>query len=147
MIEIRSWLYVGKHTDTLNDTVLTNHGIEALLELHEPSRQERIPSLFVPLRDGEPLNTASLERAIGFVQAHSSDGERVMVACSAGISRSPMVATASIKVIENRSLRDAFNEVRAMHPRAMPDHIHWEGLCAYFGEDIPFWDIWRELKD
>jgi protein-tyrosine phosphatase len=147
MIEIRPWLYVGKYTDTLNETILTNHGIEALLELHEPAPQPQIPSLFLPFHDGEPLNAAFLKQAIAFVQEHSGAGQRVMVACSAGISRSPMIATAAIKVIENRSLHDALNEVRAKHPRAMPDHIHWEGLCAYFDESIPFWDIWREMKD
>lgn len=144
MIEIRSWLYVGKFVDSINEVLLQNHDIGALLALHDPVTPSGIPYLFVPFIDGEPLHIPALETAISFVRAQAAEGRRVLVACSAGISRSPSLATAVIKIQENRTLLDSLHEVRAKHPRAMPDHIHWEGLCAYFGEDVPFWDIWRE---
>lgn len=144
MIEIRPWLYVGKYTDACSEKVLANHQIDVVLELHEPVKHEHIITHFIPFQDGEPLRIPALERAIAFVREQAAAGKRVLIACSAGVSRSPTVAIAVIKVMEERTLLDALHEVRAKHPRTMPDHIHWEGLCAYFDEDIPFWDIWRE---
>jgi protein-tyrosine phosphatase len=145
--EIRSWLYVGKYIDALNGTILEHNGIGAVLELHEPVTHDHIPTLFIPFQDGEPLHVPSLERAIAFVREQAALERRVLVACSAGISRSPLIAIAVLKIVEERTLLDALHEVRAKNPRTMPDHIIWEGLCAYFGEDIPFWDIWRETHE
>jgi protein-tyrosine phosphatase len=147
MIEIRSWLYVGKYTDTLNESILLNHAIDAMLQLHQAVEYATIPSLFVPVQDGEPLSDAFLERGVAFVRGQKAENKRVLVACSAGISRSVTFATASLKEEENLALLDAFHELRQKHPRAMPDHIHWEALCRYYREDIPFWDIWRESMD
>jgi protein-tyrosine phosphatase len=147
MFQIRPWLYVGRYAETINPTLLHEKRIGAMLQLHEPASQPDITSLFVAMRDGEPLPTLLFEKAVTFVRAQKAEGKTVLVACSAGISRSVALATASLKLEEQLTLHDAFHAVRAAHPRALPDQVHWEMLCRYFNEDISFWDIWRETVD
>ena len=143
MIAIRPWLYVGRYVDTLNGELLHENGIGALLELHEWVNNPGLTVLFLPIQEGDPLKPATLERGLAFVEAQRAAERRVLIACSAGISRSPLFAVAALRRSENLSLLDAFEEVRARHPRAMPDLVHWENLCDFFGEDVPFLSIWH----
>jgi protein-tyrosine phosphatase len=147
MNEIRPWLYVGKHLEAANVALLEKHQIMAMLLLHLPLKTRGIPTLFVPIQDGVPLHADKLDKGIAFIREQKAAGHHVLVACSAGVSRSVTLATAALKLEENLTLPNAFREVRAQHPRAMPDQVLWDGLAKYFGEEISFWDIWRETVD
>ena len=143
MIRIRPWLLVGRYTDTLDPEYLRRHDIGALLELHDLVEQPGIDVLFLPIDEGDPLPSDIIERGLAFVDQHRLAGRNVLIACSAGVSRSVIFAVAALRRAEGLSLLDAFRAVHAVHPRAMPDMIHWDALCAYFGEDVPFLSIWQ----
>jgi protein-tyrosine phosphatase len=147
MIAIRPWLWVGRYVDTTNEIELAHAGIQAMLQLHDHAPHAAIETMFLPMQDGVPVSEAMLARGVDFIRKQHTAGHIVLVACSAGISRSVSLATAALKEEENLSLLDALHAVREQHPRAMPDHVHWEALCRYYGEDISFWDIWRETLD
>lgn len=147
MIEIRPWLSVGKHVEATSTHLLEKNRILALLLLHQPIRTIGIETLFIPVQDGVPLRDEQLQRGIDFVLAQKAKGHHVLIACSAGVSRSPSFAIATLRVAEDLSLRDAFRAVRQRHPAAMPDQVLWSGLAAHFHEDISFWDIWRETLE
>lgn len=147
MILIRPWLLVGRYTDTLDPEYLRLHGIDAILELHDLVEHPGIDVLYLPIEEGDPLPAETIERGLTFVDQHRQEGKTVLIACSAGISRSVVLAVAALKRAEGLSLFDAFRAVHAVHSRAMPDIVHWDALCAYFGEDVSFLSIWKSGGD
>lgn len=141
---IRSWMYVGTYGDTQDSALLRAHSVGAMVQLHQAVQQPDILSHFLPLADGQPIPLNLLKKALEFAREQKAGGACLLVACSAGISRSPTIATALVKEEENLSLREAFHQVRAQHPEALPDQAHWESLCRYYDEDVSFWSLWRE---
>lgn len=138
MYPIRPWLYVGKFSETQDDVMLRRRGIGAMLQLADSVRQPGIPSLYVPVEDGEPLPQDMLRMGVEFVRLEKALGRNVLIACGAGISRSATFTIAALKEEEALSLLDAFQQVRARHPEAMPHPALWKSLCEYYGEDVPY---------
>jgi len=143
MDEIRPWLYIGKLRDTLQISDLRAKSINAMLQLAEHVEQPGITSLYLPVEDFAPLRYDLLERGIGFIQEQKRLGNRILVACGAGINRSSTICTAALKAEEGMNLWDAFKEVKKHHPEAMPHEPVWESLCNYYGETIPYLEVMR----
>ena len=55
MHPIRPWLFIGKFSETQDDVLLRRREIGAMLQLADSVKQPGIPSLYVPVEDGEPL--------------------------------------------------------------------------------------------
>jgi protein-tyrosine phosphatase len=143
MDQIRPWLYIGSVRDTLNSSYLSLKSIGAMLQLAAKVEQPGITSFYLPVEDFEPLNFERLEKGISFVREQKKLGKRILVACGAGINRSSSFCTAILKEEENRSLFDAFKEVKKKHPEAMPHEPVWESLCRYYNEFVPYLDVMR----
>jgi protein-tyrosine phosphatase len=141
MDEIRSWLYIGKYRDTLNQSYLQANCIAAMLQLAERVEQQNITSLYLPVEDVEPVPHNLLSQGIAFVRGQKQQGHRILIACGAGINRSSAFSTAVLKEEEGLSLLDAFKEVKRKHPESMPHQPVWESLCTYYNEIIPYIDI------
>ena len=150
MYRIRPWLYVGKFNETQDDDLLRRREIGAMLQLADSVKHEGIPSLYVPVMDGEPLPHDMLRIGVEFVRLEKALGRNVLIACGAGISRSAAFTVAALKEEEGLSLLDAFREVRARHPHAEPHAALWESMCEYYGEDVPYAKVlqvmWPELE-
>ena len=140
MYRIRPWLYVGKYSETLDLRLLSANGIDAVLELAELVEQPGIACLYVRVEDGEPLPPERLREGMAFVRANVEEGNRVLIAYGAGISRSVAFAVAALRELEGKGLLDALRSVAQRHPQAMPHPAIWRSLCAYYGESIPFVD-------
>jgi len=143
MDEIRPWLYIGKLRDTLHTSYLHFKSINAMLQLAEKVEQPGITSLFLPVEDFAPLNIDLLKQGIAFIREQKRLGNRVLVACGAGINRSSTFCTAVLKEEEELSLFDAFKEVKKRHSESMPHQPVWASLCEYYGETIPYLDVMR----
>lgn len=143
MDEIRPWLFIGKFRDTLNTSYLQSKSINAMLQLAEKVEQPGIISLYLSVEDFAPLKFNLLEQGLAFIHEQKRLGNRVLVACGAGINRSSTFCTAALKVEEGMSLFDAFKEVKRRHPEAMPHQPAWESLCTYYGEMTPYLDVMR----
>jgi protein-tyrosine phosphatase len=137
MYPIRPWLYVGKFRETLDYNLLHRSQINAMMQLAESVQQPNISSLFIAIEDGKPLPFDQLKTGIEFVQLEKARGGKVLIACGAGISRAASFAIATLKKEENLSLLDAFWQVRAKHPEAMPHPALWQSLCEYYSENVP----------
>lgn len=111
-----------------------------MLQLAELVEQPDIACLYLPVDDGVPLPTALLRQGIDFVFTHKNQGERVLIACGAGVSRSVTFAVAALKEIEGLDLASALRLVKQKHPGALPHPALWESLCGYYGEDVALWD-------
>lgn len=140
MYQIRPWLYVGKYRETRNLHLLSANEITAMLQLAAWVEQPGITALYLQVDDGLPLPAELLRRGIDFIKAEKEQGGRVLIACGAGISRSVAFAVAALREIEGFNLLDALRAVKEKHSKAMPHMAIWESLCAYYQEDIPYFD-------
>ena len=114
-----------------------------MLQLAEKVEQQNIVSLYLPVEDLAPIPENLLRQGIDFIKEHKQKGNRVLVACGAGINRSSAFSAAALKEDEGLSLFEAFKEVKHKHPEAMPHAPVWESLCEYYGESIAYLDVMR----
>ncbi|MEP7293227.1 MAG: dual specificity protein phosphatase [Chloroflexota bacterium] len=147
MQQVRPWLFIGKYSETLNCDLLERHKIRAVLQLAAPVEHPGITALYLPVDDGVPVRENALANGVAFVRTEYAQGNRVLIACGAGISRATTFATAALKEEENLSLLDALREIVSAHPSGMPHPKLWESLCRYYGEDIPFLEMWRQIRN
>jgi protein-tyrosine phosphatase len=136
MYTIRPWLTIGKYAETRNLNLLQVSGIHAMLQLAEAVPQPGIESLYLAVEDGEPLPIPLLEQGITFIREQKSQDHHVMVACGAGISRSVLFSMAALMAEENLSLFDAYRDIVAIHPTAMPHHALGLSLAQYHHLDL-----------
>lgn len=143
MDEVRPWLFIGKFRETLQVSYLHAKSIQAMLQLADRVEQPGITSLYLPVEDFAPLKVEMLKGGVAFIREQKRLGNRILVACGAGINRSSTFCTAALKEEEGLSLLDAFKEVKKRHPESMPHEPVWESLCKYYGETIPYLDVMR----
>jgi hypothetical protein len=144
MYPIRPWLYIGKFSETQDDDLLRRREIGAMLQLADNVTQPGIPSLYIPVEDGEPLPADLLRMGVEFVRLEKALGRKVLIACGAGISRSATFAIASLKEEERLPLLEAYRQVRVMHPDALPHPALWKSLCEYYAESVPYVKLLEE---
>ena len=143
MDEIRSWLFIGSYRDTKNLSYLTLKSINAMLQLAETVEQPDIISLYLPVEDLAPISEIHIRQGVDFIKHHKARGNRVLVACGAGINRSSSFSAAALKEEEGMSLFEAFKEVKRHHPESMPHEPVWVSLCNYYNEPVPYLDVMR----
>lgn len=146
MQQVRPWLFIGKYSETLNCDVLERRKIRAVLQLAAPVEHPGITTLYLPVDDGVPVRENALANGVAFARSEYAQGNRVLIACGAGISRATTFATAALKEEENLSLLEAFREIVKAHPNGMPHPVLWQSLCEYYGEDVPFLEMWRQIR-
>jgi hypothetical protein len=147
MYRVRPWLYIGKYAETKDKTLLDGYGIGAMLQLADHVPQPGIASLYLAVEDGQPISVEHLRRGIIFLREYKADGQNLLVACGAGISRSTSFALAVLKEEENLSLLDAYRTVLKVHPAALPHYALWDSLCAYYNEQIPYIQMLDESRN
>jgi protein-tyrosine phosphatase len=143
MDQIRAWLFIGAYRDTINTSYLALKSIQAMLQLAEKVEQPNIVSLYLSVEDLAPISSNHIRQGVDFIREHKEKGNRVLVACGAGINRSSAFSAAALKEAEGLSLFDAFKEVKHKHPESMPHEPVWDSLCSYYNEFIPYLDVMR----
>jgi protein-tyrosine phosphatase len=143
MDEIRPWLFIGNIRDTANKSYLAHKSIQAVLQLAMEVDYPGMTCLYLPVEDFAPLEFDLLKKGVAFIREQKRLGNRLLVACAAGINRSSSFCTAALKEEEGLSLFDAFKEVRMKRAESMPHEPVWESLCEYYGETIPYIDLLR----
>ena len=107
MQQVRPWLFVGRYSETLNRDLLERSKIRSMLLLAAPVEHSGITTLYLPVEDGVPVRTEALANGVAFVRSEYAQGNRVLVACGAGISRAVTFTTAALKEEEGLSLLQA----------------------------------------
>ncbi len=144
MNQIRPWLHIGKYAETKSYPLLKQEGITAMFLLAEPVSYPDIDSVYLAVEDGEPLPIDKIEQGIAILKQQHATGETILVACGAGISRSATYCILALKEIEGVDLFEAFRQIKAVHPGALPHKDLWESICAYYGESIHWIKILRD---
>ncbi|MCA9911748.1 MAG: dual specificity protein phosphatase family protein [Anaerolineae bacterium] len=145
MHQIRDWLTISNYGLASNEDYIRKEGFGAMLQLHRPIVLPGIETLYLAMRDGEAIAHTDIASAVTFVQDHHTAGEKVLITCGAGVSRSVTMAIAALKAIEGGDLETIYRDVRVHHPEALPDQVHWDSICAYFGETVSFWELWSRI--
>lgn len=145
MYQIRDWLFISGSTEAADKAALKERNIKALLSLHLKIKVEGVETLFLPVQEGIPLPAATINQGVAFVQAQHAKKRPVLIACGMGVSRSVTFATAVLHVIEGVPLHEAFLSIHDKHPKALPDHVHWDSLLALYGPDWDYWTLWRQV--
>lgn len=145
MYKIRDWLYISDYASAKSQKIVDEAGIQAMLQLFQPIELEGIVTKYISIGDGLPLTQAQINTAISFIREQHDKQHCLLSTCGAGLSRSVTFAIIALKEIEGLSLADAYRAIFEHHPKAMPDHIHWQAIADYYGEVDNFWEIWGEL--
>lgn len=113
-------LWLGHVGDLREVRAIFSAGIEAVVELAASEPGAVLPRdlihLRFPLTDGGGNEPWSLRLAVQSVAGLLEAGVPTLVCCSAGMSRSVVIAAAAIAVSESRTLDDALSEVVAKGP-------------------------------
>ncbi len=139
MNQVLDWLYVGSLDDAENYKRLREAGIEALLSLAYPVKHPDILISYVPFDDGEPIPEEVFYKALSFVRRKRREGRKILIACSAGVSRSPIIAVAVLHELVGYPLVEAFRTVIHQVHSAFPHPTLWASLCHYYGQR----DVWQ----
>lgn len=134
MYAIRPWLYIGKVRETSERTIMYTYQIGAILQLAHPAQHPGIESLYIPVEDGIPLPSAQLEQGITFARTQKALGRNLVIGCGAGISRSVTFTMAVLHEEEGINLLDAYKQIVAIHPEAMPHFALLKSLGAYYND-------------
>ena len=143
MDEIRPWLYIGKYKDALDKSSLDHKSIQAMLQLDESIEQTGIVSLYLPVADMGQTPHHLIKQGVEFILEEKKKGHNILVACGAGINRSPAFCAAALKEVEGLRLIDAYKDVKNKHFDAYPNELVWKSFCDYYNETTPYLDIMR----
>ena len=114
-----------------------------MLQFAERIEQPDIVSLYLPVEDLAPVSSVHIREGVDFIREHKRKGNRVLVACGAGMNRSSIFSAASLAEEEGLSLFEAFKEVKKHHPESMPHKPVWESFCGYYNETTEFLTVMR----
>jgi hypothetical protein len=134
MYLIRPWLYIGKVRETGDRSIMYTYQIGAILQLAYPANHPGIESLFIEIDDGVPLSASALQQGVAFARAQKAAGHKLVIACGAGISRSVTFTMAVLHEEEGISLLNAYEQIVAVHPDAMPHYELLKSLGQYYDD-------------
>lgn len=145
MYKIRDWLYISGFPAASSPSMIKKEGIQGMLQLFEAIEMDGVETKHIGLLDGVPIKPQQLQDGIAFIHAQREKNHRLLVTCGAGISRSVTLSIVALKEIEGLSMQEAYSVIHKVHPKAMPDHLHWESVANYYDENNNFWEVWGEI--
>jgi hypothetical protein len=122
-------LWIGNAVDARDVRRVLGCGIVAIVDLaiEEPPTQFPRDTVYCrfPLIDGAGNSSVVLRAAVGTVAHFIASGLPTLVACGAGMSRSPAIVAAAIAENEQRPLREVLAELTAGQPHDVsPGLLH-----------------------
>lgn len=115
MREVIPGLWIGNVRDARSYSTIIGSGIEAIVDLaieETPATPPReLLYCRIPLVDGSGNAANRLQLAVQTVSWLLEAGVPVLVACSAGMSRSPAIAAAAVAQSQELSLENALRRV------------------------------------
>lgn len=125
---IHAGIYISGQYMIRRSDEIWDEGIQAVLRLdhsprlptHENTWDDRFSLLHLPINDAAPIPEGALRRGTAFIHEWVTAGQKVLVHCQMGISRSPSFVIAYLIEYEEMSLRDAMCLVSAQHFPSYP---------------------------
>lgn len=135
--EVLPFLFIGKRQDATERQLLDSLGITGIISLaHQPLNDDDIVSNFdylcIPVRDSWDQNLPEFfDKAFAFIDKHRSKTGKVMVHCTAGISRSPALVIAYIMKTFQYNLTQAYEFVKGKRALIAPNLDFMSDLQAF----------------
>ncbi|OYR66010.1 protein phosphatase [Halorubrum ezzemoulense] len=121
MDEVAPGLLVGTMSDADDESLLRRRGVDAVVSLtHDDPDTGAVARVDTPMTDGPRNEYEAFAAAAETVVERREAGQRVLVHCSAGASRSPAVAAAAMARLTDRGLDEAFEQVLAQRSEVDP---------------------------
>jgi atypical dual specificity phosphatase len=124
MDEVAQNLFVGTTADATDESTLRAHDITVIVSLTASSPTENVSPevtlVEVPMMDGPRNSREAFETAVDAVESRLAAGDRTLIHCSAGASRSPAVAAAALALHRDGELKTALQQVLNRRPEADP---------------------------
>ncbi len=142
MIKFRENIWIGDYKSVFDEDSLVRAGISAILNvsatINDPScSPTAYRQVKVSLSDDSKNKDFMKEIAILSLMTMVSNGEKVLVHCSAGLSRSVFVAVMAVSISEDKDWHDILAELQKAAPTIMPGPL-FEGtpskLSEYFAK-------------
>ncbi|MBM3968002.1 MAG: dual specificity protein phosphatase family protein [Planctomycetes bacterium] len=131
-------LFVGNALDARDLRLLYDTGIRAVIDLaiNEPPAQlgREIVYCRFPLNDGDGNDDALIALAVRTTVSLIGSGIPTLVACSAGMSRAPTIAAASIALRTGRNPDDCLVELISNAPNDVSP-ILWAHIKRVYNAD------------
>ena len=122
-------LWIGNAFDARNVKVVMDAGFQVVVDLAIEESPIQLPREVVycrfPLLDGEGNSPVVMKSAIDLIGSLVIARLKTLVACSGGMSRSPLIASAVIAQVESIDFDDAIRRVTRTGPCDMSPN-----LCA-----------------
>jgi len=128
MIEVTQvWerLYVGARNDAERLYSSNPHGITSVVSLCEDKVLRRNPSvnyLHIPLRDAMPVGVGQFDAIIDAIAENIRWGI-VLLHCTAGVSRSPIMIAGWMHVCGYKNVDAALLEIKKLRPIVSPSPV------------------------
>jgi protein-tyrosine phosphatase len=129
-------LWLGTATDARDIAAVLNHKIVAVVDLamEEPAIHYPRDVIYcrIPLVDGSGNRPQIVRVAVDLVASLIAMRVPTLVACGAGMSRSPIIVAAALTKIDGRLLEEALEEVTAGVPHDVSTSLWAEikGVCG-----------------
>lgn len=132
------YLFLGSQKDALDNELLLRHGITRVINLSENCpRPTSLPDdlqhfLRIPVNDTYSAKLLPhFDSAYQFIENAKQEGEKVLIHCLAGISRSPTVAIAYVMRSRKMTNDEAYNFVKCRRPTISPNFNFLGQLFEY----------------
>lgn len=126
-------LAIGTRRDAQDAEALRAAGIAALVSLAPVERPAGVRrQLALDVADRAPLEAATIDEVVEFVRARIDAGERVLIHCEMGISRSPTLALCVLTALSGCPVDQALAQVRRARPVADPHPALLESVRARY---------------
>lgn len=139
-------VYISGFRATEYPRELRRAAIYCVLKLYDgsPTFPPDFDVLDNALDDGEPITKSKMQRGVAYINEQVKAGNRVLVMCGAGISRSATFVLAYL--LENGyDLHQAFDLLRGARPQVDPHPVLWQSLIDNYGLKVTLDQImdWR----
>ena len=130
-------LHIGNALDARDLALLYEHQISAVVDLavnEAPAQLGRdLVYLRIPLNDGYGNSDTLIKAAISNVAMLIENRVRTLVACSAGMSRSPAITAAAIANVTGRDPDECLREIVALGPHDVSPTL-WESVVTVYNQ-------------
>ena len=132
-------LFIGNAMDARDLSQLYDNQIAAVVDLaiNEPPAQLAREMIYcrIPIIDGDGNSNAILETAVRCVVTLLRTNIRTLVACSAGMSRSPAIAAAAIAIVTQRPPNECLTAITTDGPHDVSP-ILWSGVKSVYNRIV-----------
>ncbi|CEF63269.1 Dual specificity phosphatase, catalytic domain and Protein-tyrosine/Dual specificity phosphatase domain and Atypical dual specificity phosphatase family and Dual specificity phosphatase, subgroup, catalytic domain-containing protein [Strongyloides ratti] len=132
--EITPYMYLSGY-GCIYETKIRKLGITHIIDctnIPKPKKFNDIKYLQIPINDGETEKIeAYFDTVVEFVREAKDSNGKVLIYCSAGVSRSPTLAIISLMTLENVSLKEAYIHINTIRPIISPNIGFWRQMINY----------------